>query len=169
MPAYLWGDSVRTLFDAGDDHPSLVQQTRGNIRRVRRQHLEHAVRRISVHGSGHGVASVYGLRRPRRHSAGEQSDSSGTWADLRNAGPTSRGRWPRTRPGLPTGRRRGARSHGIRRPGLRAGATESDSCARGPERQLVIAVAHRLAPGNPAFVSAASKKSFSNASSPILA
>ena len=37
------------------------------------------------------------------------------------------------------------------------------------ERQLVIAVDHRLAPGNPAFVSAASKKSFSNASSPILA
>ena len=35
-------------------------------------------------------------------------------------------------------------------------------------RQLVIAVDHRLAPGNPAFVSAASKKSFSNASSPIL-
>ena len=28
------------------------------------------------------------------------------------------------------------------------------------ERQLVIAVDHRLAPGNPAFVSAASKKSF---------
>src|SRR5262245_50161227 len=36
-------------------------------------------------------------------------------------------------------------------------------------RQLVIAVDHRLALGNPALPSAASKKSFSSVSSPILA
>src|SRR5215831_5870186 len=35
-------------------------------------------------------------------------------------------------------------------------------------RQLVIAVDHRLALGNPALPSAASKKSFSSVSSPIL-
>ena len=54
-------------------------------------------------------------------------------------------------------------------PVVDAPAADAHCLCLAGERQLVIAVDHRLAPGNPAFVSAASKKSFSNASSPILA
>ena len=54
-------------------------------------------------------------------------------------------------------------------PVVDAPAADAHCLCLAGERQLVIAVDHRLAPGNPAFVSADSKKSFSNASSPILA
>src|SRR5262245_2396859 len=60
----------------------------------------------------------------------------------------------------------------LRHPGrlvVDATPTDPQGSALFGHRQLVIAVDHRLALGNPALPSAASKKSFSSVSSPILA
>ena len=55
------------------------------------------------------------------------------------------------------------------RPVVDAAAADAQNLGLLGERKIVFAVDHRFALSNPALVSAPSKKSFSNVSSPILA